>query len=99
MTEDKSAIPEQGATGSPSADMRDTAPGVSATRSDRSPAEEDESEMGGTIRFSDYSRQVAWDRFWDQMYALMLPIVVKRSRQRSSDSAAATSDVSKQKEL
>lgn len=99
MTEDKSAIPEQGATGPPSADERDTAPGVSATRFDRSPAEEDESEMGGTIQFSDYSRQVAWDRFWDQMYALMLPIVVERSRQRSSDSATATSDVSKEKEL
>lgn len=30
-------------------------------------AEDGDIEPGGTIRFNYYTRQVAWDRFWDQM--------------------------------
>jgi len=102
LTEDKCAIPEQsqyGATGSPSTNRGGTPPGTRGARSDQPPAETGDGELGGTIQFKDYSRQVAWDRFWDQMYALMLPIVVERTRLRSADSAAAQSDASEEKEL
>jgi len=58
----------------PFTNLQDTARGIRHW-SDQPPSEEDDSEVGGTIQFSGSSRQVAWDRFWDQIHALMPPIV------------------------
>jgi hypothetical protein len=96
LTDYERAIPEQGVTGSPSENLLEKAPGVPATQSGQPLAVEGDGEMRGTIQFSDYSRQVAWDRFWDQMYALMLPIVAERASTRSSPSAPAAPDASKE---
>lgn len=37
------------------------------------------------VRFSDPAREPAWDTFWDEMYALLLPFVIE---QREQDRAA-----------
>jgi len=48
--------------------------------------------VGCTIQFSDYSCQVARDRSWDQMYALMLAIVAAQTKERSPHTSAESDD-------
>jgi hypothetical protein len=85
LTRNIDTIPKEDASGSASAECRDEALGAP---SDQSDPKEGDIAIGCTIQFSDYSRQVAWDRFWDQMYALMLPIVAAQTRERSPHTSA-----------
>jgi hypothetical protein len=42
-----------------------------------------------TIHFDDPSREVAWNRFWDDVYALLLPSIIEQRSLRKTPAQQA----------
>lgn len=46
-------------------------------------------ERSYTMQFSDPSREVTWDQFWDEMYTLLLPLVIEQTQQQDTSAQEA----------